>query len=150
MASTSLIPQLRYSRDVLVGIPHLSVNEAVIWNRFLIQDESKRYMAFDYDIKVGEFAKAAILNPTPQNMLTLGTFAKRIDAVGFLSHSIVDIFEIKPERLANAVGQLLLYKKLFEDTFPLLSIHSLIAVLDKADDELVSFAHSYDITVLIV
>jgi len=150
MPSSSLIPNIRYKSDYQGKLPHMSVKESAIWRIYALSKESQVYKGFDFDIKVGDHAIAALYDPSPSNMLKLGTLAKRIDAVGFLSDKIVDIFEVKPERLANGVGQLLLYRDLFESTYPNFSVNSLIAIVGEYDLELARFANSYNITVIVV
>lgn len=150
MPSTSLIPSPRYDGQPLASYAHLNVKEVPIWNRFLANKRAAEYIGFDYDIKVGKYALDAISNPTPDNMLLLGTMAKRIDVVGFYMPYGIDIFEIKPDRISNGLSQLLLYKQLFIQTFPDINVRSMILVSDRNDEEVNSFAKSLDITVLIV
>lgn len=150
MPSTSLIPFPRYDGQPLASYSHLNVKEVVIWHRFLANKLAADYIGFDYDIKVGKYALDAIKAPTPDNMLLLGTMAKRIDAVGFYMPHGVDIFEVKPERMSNGLSQLLLYKNLFVQTFPDINVRSMIILSDRSDDEVESFAKSLYITVVIV
>jgi hypothetical protein len=150
MPSTSLIPFPRYDGQPLVSYAHLNSKEAPLWNKFLANKQASQYIGFDYDIKVGKYALDAINSPTPENMILLGTMAKRIDVVGFFMPHGVDIFEVKPERITNGLSQLLLYKQLFIQTFPDINVRSMILVSDRNDEEVNSFAKSLDITVVIV
>jgi len=150
MPSTSLIPFPRYDGQPLLSYAHLNSKEVPLWHRFLANKAASQYIGFDYDIKVGKYAIDAINAPTPENMLLLGTMAKRIDVVGFFMPHGVDIFEVKPERTTNALSQLLFYKQLFIQTFPDINVRSLIVVSDRYDEEVSTFAKSLDITIIIV
>jgi hypothetical protein len=150
MTTTSIVPFSRYSIAYTGEIPHLSTQESTLWRLFVLSDPAKKYKGFDFDVKVGSYAAAAIANPTPENMLQLGTFAKRIDAIGFVQDELVDLFEIKPERLTNAIGQLLLYKDLFLRTYIRLRVRNLICITSREDTEVEDFALSHGVTVITI
>ena len=140
MATTSTTPFPRYKSTDLTKFAHLFKRDAELWRRFLVSTIAQGYTAFDYDIKVGQFAVAAIKFPTPSNLLQAGTLAKRIDVVGFLPSGKVDLFEVKPASVAAALGQLLLYSDLFESTFPELPINRLVLITESIDTESLNFA----------
>lgn len=147
MPTTSLVPTPRYQQRDTTTFAHLFPRDRSLWRAFLADPRSDLYIGYDYDVKVGAAAKRAIAAPTPENMLALGTLAKRIDAVGFITPLKLDIIEIKPENPAAATGQLLSYQSLFIDTYPQLSVRHLVLVTTRDDDELLAITRAYGIIV---
>lgn len=99
--------------------------DIAIWERFL-DKYAEQYTGFDYDIKVGT---GAPIEPGLASNYAhmIGTLSKyRIDCVGH-SNSSIDIIEVKPAASTTAIGQLVMYTKLFmEDFSPDLKVRGVI------------------------
>lgn len=150
MSTTSIIPNPRYRRSDLVKFPHFGVGDAEIFSKFLLSTAADKYVGFDYDIKVGAYALESVSNPTPKARLEAGTLAKRIDAVGFINSTTLDIIEVKANKIHSALGQILAYNELFKTTYPILKINDLIIITAFDDPELVRFARSFGVKVFII
>lgn len=149
MPSTSVIPFPRYARTDTVRFAHLFPRDRILWLKFLDSELSKQYIGFDYDIKVGQYAQEQISVGDSGSRLVAGTLAKRIDVVAFRSPSLIDIVEVKPGNPQNAIGQLLLYEDLFGKTYPQLQINQLVLVCEREDQEVITFAKSLRIVVVV-
>lgn len=101
--------------------PHMLPKDIDIWDRFLKQ-YGAMWERYEYDIHVGGSVDVQPhwSNETIRMAKTLA--AKRIDAIGYRSDQIC-IFEVKPEAGVTAVGQLVLYKMLYEKDYkPILPV----------------------------
>lgn len=147
MPTTSTTPAPRFQRDSYTRFAHLFPRDAELWKRYLLTPDSTQYIGFDYDIKVGKHALAAIHTPSPQANLEAGTLAKRIDVVAFLDNTTVDLIEVKPHQPALAAGQLNLYLNLFNITYPHLYVRKLRLITASIDDEAIAIVKSQSIDV---
>ena len=150
MPTTSTVPFPRFKLPNIGRFPHLLGRDAAIFRRFLDTPRAQQYIGFDFDIKVGIYAKDAIQNPSPDANLLAGTLAKRIDAVAFIDQNTLDLIEVKDSNIANALGQLLTYKQLFQDTYPNLTVDHLLIVTEKQDPDLQPIVQQFGLQIAIV
>ena len=117
----------------------MSAEESIIWGRFLSKYGSN-FSRFDYDLRVGQGIIPAASVPEIYRDDYIKLTQKRIDAVGY-SGKVATIFEIKVRANLGAIGQLIGYRDLFLNTFPLYSVDSLHLVCSTIDpDELSVFS----------
>ena len=150
MPTTSTVPFPRYKLPNIGRMPHLLGRDADLFRKFLLTDAALGYIGFDFDIKVGEYAKQAALASSPQANLEAGTLAKRIDAIAFHDTNHVDLIEAKAENLPAALGQLFIYRDLFKNTYPQFATQALIVITSRDDPEVHTLAKQYGITILVV
>lgn len=99
----------------LVRYPHMFPGDLVIWKRF-IPKYGAGYTRFDYDIKVGSGTQDIALRNDVWSVMQQILSKYRIDVVGYKENE-VDIIEVKPKATASAIGQVLIYKLLWERQF---------------------------------
>lgn len=88
-----------------------------LWEAFLRQ-YGANYDRFVYDTQVGEGTPPPPDIPEFAKKDWQDLTKKRIDAIGFKS-TAVEIFEVKPRAGLTALGQLLGYKQLYTQSFPI-------------------------------
>lgn len=91
--------------------PHMFPLDIAIWERF-IDSDGARYNSFSYDVKVGKGTRSPKgVDAAYRSMQrTLSKF--RIDAIGNRG-DYLEIFEVKPNASAGAIGQVITYVMLF-------------------------------------
>jgi len=128
--------------------PHMVPNEIRIWNKFQKKYGSKFDM-FRYDVHVGKG-----IGPVPgydkkyQDMAIRLT-QKRIDVVAYRGSNTY-IIEIKDKAGLSAIGQLIAYKKLYEDQYGVNKIKGLAIVATSADQDIRKVAGVLNIKIFIV
>jgi len=104
MAVYAPLPMLVY--------PHMGPVETNIWTGFL-KEHGKYFQKFEYDIHLG---KGLELDPTEPEWLRRQTrylTTRRVDAVGYTDQEVW-LFEVKPYIGASTIGQLVLYRDLWQ------------------------------------
>ena len=91
--------------------PHLSVEDTKIWNRF-VEKYPNYYDAVSYDVRVGEGGKVEEQEIEAMKKDWKDLTRKRVDVIGYRNND-VDIIEIKPNASSWAIGQVMMYDKLF-------------------------------------
>lgn len=102
----------RFEFGKLAKYPHMKPEDIAVWELF-IEKFAKHFDTVDYDFHVGEGAPQA---PTlPKNIARDGKMLtqRKIDVVGFYFEEIY-IIELKPKADVRALGQVLLYYKLYK------------------------------------
>lgn len=95
--------------------PHLLKHEVVIWEAFMA-DHGDEYIEFEYDVHVGRmWVEHENLDPVWKRGAA-AVYLKRIDVVGRQANSTT-IFEVKPHAGLSALGQVLGYLALYDDSF---------------------------------
>jgi hypothetical protein len=123
----------RFPNIFLLRYPRMTPESTELWRKFLL-DHKDEYTSFDYDVRVGQG-----VNPGPgfapelQNDFVQLT-QKRIDVIGY-NNFLITLFEIKPRGGLSAVGQLLGYKQLYEQSFPGKLVHKLILITGSANQD---------------
>jgi len=102
----------KYPPAKLAKYPHMFPADIEIWERFL-KRFARLYKAFAYDVKVGVGRKPLEHWEPEIKQMYLTLTKKRIDAVGF-QENFIDVIEVKPSAGPSAVGQVIIYKLLFE------------------------------------
>lgn len=117
-----------------VKYPHMVPEEVRIWKRFL-KRYATRFTGFRYDVHVGEGVGRQPGLPTKYQNMAIRLSQKRIDVVGFRG-ALTYIIEIKDRAGMSAIGQLVAYKKLYENKYGKGKVTGLIIVATSADEDL--------------
>lgn len=118
--------QGRFPPKILVKYPHLAAADKALWNLFL-GVHAKDFNSFDYDVKVGDGVTAD--EDVHPNLIKdyQDLTKKRIDAVGYQADGVT-LFEVKPRAGTEALGQLLSYKHLYNETYPGVTVKALTVI----------------------
>lgn len=95
--------------------PHLLDPDIDVWEEFLAKYKPE-YDAFDYDVRVGTGRDPGTIVEDKYRRLGIELSKRRIDAVGHRSGGI-DIIEITVYADLKALGQLMAYPELYQQTF---------------------------------
>jgi hypothetical protein len=136
----------RFPPTRLFFYPHLSPPESTVWEKF-IEDYGQYYKSMDYDIRVGDGRI-----PTPNmadsdaQLFKLLT-QKRIDALGYTADA-VHLFEVKVLASAAAVGQVELYRMLWNAEHLDLPIQKTFIICSLADKDVFRLAQAMNILII--
>lgn len=105
-------PGLRaYPATKLLRYPHMFPLDIAIWERFLIGN-ADHYNSFSYDVKVGKGTKAHKPKDAVYVQMQSVLSKFRVDVIG--DHGdYLELFEVKPNASASAIGQVIVYLMLF-------------------------------------
>jgi len=87
--------------------PHLMPVDLAIWNRFM-DKYAADFVGFQYDVTVGEGAKAPEGASDADKYLLWSLTVKRIDCLGIRKDRVI-VFEVKPRLGMAAIGQMVSY-----------------------------------------
>ncbi|MEK7499289.1 MAG: hypothetical protein AAB649_01645 [Patescibacteria group bacterium] len=118
--------------------PHMKPRDVAIWIRFLEQFPDM-YERVQYDVHVGGTPPFDPTVSEERNTDMSALYKRKIDVVG-LKGDQIDIIELKPDADASAVGQLLMYRKLYVEDFAPTVAPKLIIVTDKVKPDVLAFA----------
>lgn len=105
--------------------PHLLPPDIQVWDAYLAEHPLDQHQ-IAYDVRVGTPPPVNTDLPAKYKAMAWDLTMKRIDAVLFLKHEIV-IVEITHTCGFTALGQILSYPKLYQDTyFPNLPVNPLL------------------------
>jgi hypothetical protein len=105
-----------FSPDERGYFPHMLPGDVELWNRFL-DEHGHEYVGFRYDVHVGGAIERESKWTDKVHQMASWLVSKRIDAVGYRP-GVTVIFEVKPEAGVTAVGQLVTYRMLFLEKYP--------------------------------
>jgi len=90
----------------------MSKADTILWERFLVAYPNI-YDSVDYDLRVGPWSDFE--KNIPNNILFDGIWNSlwRIDVTGYKDDT-VHLIEVKPNAMANAIGQILCYDVLYK------------------------------------
>jgi hypothetical protein len=100
------------SKELLQKYPHMFPADIGIWDRY-VKKFGKDYADFLYDVRVGSGTKDIKLRNDVWSRMQEILSKYRIDVVGLRKNQI-EIIEVKPRATASAIGQVLVYKLLWE------------------------------------
>lgn len=90
-------------------------HDIAIWERFIPLHKAE-YSVFFYDVKVGKGTKPKRSTVPPYNMMQAVLSKFRIDVIGGKGDKY-ELFEVKPNASAAAIGQVLTYTLLFQKEY---------------------------------
>lgn len=138
----------RFPNILLYKFPRMSPQDVEIWKRFIIKYGNK-FDSFDYDLPVGEGEDPGEEYEPFLRKDFIDLTKKRIDAVGYKDGQPT-IIEIKPRAGSTALGQLLVYRKLFLKSFSQFSSVPLLLITEFLNTEEQDIYKSHGIKYLIV
>ncbi len=113
--------------------PHLLQPDIELWEDFL-EGHSDNYTHFDYDVRVGEGRDPGPDYSDKIRQMGIDLSQRRIDVVGHRADHI-DIIEISVYAGIKAIGQLMVYPQLYQDTFhPSLTLQPILICREISSD----------------
>jgi len=125
--------------------PHMRPEDVAIWELFIEQNPNF-YETVDYDFRLGDGVLPAdqVKDNFDKNKHELSQ--KRADVIGYHNGSI-DIIEIKPRAGASALGQILVYLKLFETQHEGAQALTPVVITDTLQPDMLDIYASHNILV---
>ncbi len=127
---------------------HMKPNDVAIWERF-IDKYKDAYDYCQYDVLVGS-------DPDFDTTVTEDTggdawklYQKKIDVVG-LKGERIDIIELKPNAGASAVGQILMYRKLYKKDYSPPTQPGCVIITDSVKSDVSEFATENNVKIIVV
>ncbi len=127
--------------------PHLLPDDIEIWERFLAL-RGNQFDTIDYDVRVGAGRPAPPGSTQNIRKMALDLSKKRIDAVGFTDRETT-IIEITVRAGLKAIGQVLTYRKLYQETHADARPIRLLIVAGRLDTDVRSTMNEHDIEISI-
>jgi len=137
----------RFSNEELYKFPRLTQAEQILWRQFIVEHGMK-YERFDYDLPVGEGVDPGDSVAEFLRKDYIDLTRKRIDAVGYRLGKAF-LFEVKPRAATTALGQLLTYKSLYNQTFPGIPVGGLSVVTSMINPDEAQVYKKFDIEIFI-
>lgn len=131
-----------------VKYPHMVREEIEIWKRFLRKYGSK-YDRFRYDEHVGKGSGPIPGYSKKDQEMFIRLTQKRIDVVAF-KRGAAFIVEIKPRAGLAAIGQLIAYKRLYQEKHGRFTVAGLAIVAESIDNDVRGVAENLGIQVVLV
>lgn len=128
--------------------PHMKPNDVALWERFiyLYPDD---YDFCQYDVLVGSDPDFDTTVSPDTGGDAWKLYQKKIDVVAFKGDRI-DIIELKPRAGASAVGQVLMYKKLYIKDYTPPSRPRCIIITDDVKTDTLEFARENGVRIITV
>jgi hypothetical protein len=138
----------RWPNTPLYTFPRMSKDDTTIWLRWL-NVYGKNFDRFDYDLPVGNGEDPGPDYDPLMRKDFMDLTKKRIDAVGYIGNTAT-IFEIKPRAGTTALGQLISYKSLFQQTYPTVPVVScaVITELMTTEEQLIYKANKISVIII--
>jgi hypothetical protein len=133
-----LLMQIQYP-----GMPALESNISRAWIRL----HAYEYDLLEFNVRVGQGQEIqpGVTGATAQQFSNITR--KRIDIAAHFG-TLVDLVEVKPRASMGAIGQLLGYRHLWQEDFPLIAVRQLLVLAQVADSDVSRAAAAQGITVL--
>jgi len=120
---------------VAPAYPHMLGEDTAVWTRFLESGDFELKEVW-YDVHVGQTVFLPVGTDSLVKRIANGVTRKRIDVVAIVD-SVYWVIEIKPLATMFAMGQVLVYERLFEEEFtPALEVWPVL-VCDRVDDDVI-------------
>lgn len=127
--------------------PHMMPRDTVVWTRFL-QQQRFGIKEVWYDVHVGQAISPAGDSDALLNSISAGVTRKRIDVVAAVGGGFW-VIEVKPRADMHAVGQALVYSRLFVAEFKPPGLVFPMIVADEVDGDIVSQIDELGVGVII-
>lgn len=131
-----------------IKYPHMKQYEIEIWKRFLRQ-HGKGFTDFKYDVHVGKGIGIVPGYDKVTQDMAIHLSQKRIDVVAYRGARAF-IVEIKDRAGMSAIGQLVAYKRLYEEKYGPGTIAGLAIVARDIDPDIEHVAKTMNIEVVLV
>lgn len=131
-----------------VRYPHMKKEEVEIWRRYL-KIHGNRFDKYEYDVRVGKGSGWIPGLSEPYQTMAQTISKKRIDVVAY-RNTAPYIIEIKPIADMEAIGQLKVYKTMYEEKKGKGSVKGLIIVALSVDMDIKITARKMGIGIVTV
>lgn len=127
---------------------HLLEPDAILLAAYFEADPGK-YDSADFDVRVGLGRDPGPAFDSAMRQMALALSQRRIDCIGFRSNRI-DIIEVTLSAGLTALGQMLAYPQLYQETFnPTLPLVSVLVTYElEADTEQVFRGHGIEVNIM--
>jgi len=127
---------------------HLMPSDTTLWNRFLVAYPDI-YTAVAYDVLVGVGTSPP--PDIPPDLIDMWAFltARKIDVLA-RTDTARTIIELKPNAGLSAIGQLIGYRILFSDSYPMEPTPSLLLITDFLKPDISTICTALDISITVV
>ena len=138
----------RFPYVPLSKYPHLKPEDILTWEAFIAKYPSE-YLRVDYDFPVGELAQHTEIAVE----LSIGGAERvnqyKIDVVAYRENSI-DIIELKNKAVPGTIGQVLVYKNLYDREMKPTKPTSAIIIARNSSPDMDRLATEHGVTLLLV
>lgn len=138
----------RYPYKQLNWYPHLSPDEAALWDRFIGQFPDM-YDECSYDVKVGKAPPFVTENPDPAMQQQAPLYQYKIDVVGYKGDQ-TDVIELKKGATMRVFGQVNGYRQLYRRDVDPASDPKAIVVTDSLLPEMDELAIEAGVQIVVV
>lgn len=119
---------------VMPHYPHMMVEDTAVWTKFLLMQVVEIRKVW-YDVRVGLSVLLMGANQTMESRIAAGLTRKRIDVIALVGDDFW-VIEVKPRANMYAIGQVLVYTRLFGQEY--VSTGQIISVIvcGNSDEDL--------------
>ena len=137
-----------YKYEKMISYPHLRIEEATIWNRF-IDKYPDYFQQVAYDVLVGTPTKPKIeYSPNLMKMWEYLT-KKKIDVLG-ISERKAYVIEIEPNADVRGIGEVMAKRDLFKEEYVGYSNYYAMLITNYEKPDMRKLCASYDIIYYVV
>jgi hypothetical protein len=129
----------------LAKYPHMKPEDVAVWERFIKQNP-KFFDTCAYDVAIGEGAPQNPEHPAEIQYDGKVLTQKKVDIVAFQG-SLVYLIEVKPVADMRALGQILVYAKLFAHDYITLGAAQKMIICGEVERELEPLFADHDIII---
>lgn len=130
---------------VMAHYPHMMVEDTTIWTKF-IESKIVDLKRVWYDMRVGMSVLRMGENPSQEEKIAAGLTRKRIDVIASVGKDFW-VIEVKPQANMYAVGQVLVYTRLFGQEYVTTGNLVPVIVCDNSDEDLLDEFDDFGILV---
>lgn len=131
-----------------IKYPHMVPEEIEIWKRFL-KLHGNKFDGFKYDIHVGKGTGPIPGYSKKEQEMFIRLTQKRIDVVAHKRGNAY-IIEIKSRAGLSAIGQLIAYRRLYQEKYGRFSVAGMAIVAESIDPDVRHVAETARIKVILV
>lgn len=130
---------------VMPHYPHMMVEDTAVWTKFL-ESKAVEIRRVWYDVRVGMSVLRMGDNQSQEEQIAAGLTRKRIDVIASVGKDFW-VIEVKPRANMYAIGQVLVYTRLFAQEY--VSTGQIISVIvcGNSDEDLLDEFEDFGILV---
>ena len=131
--------------DVMIHYPHMMAEDTAVWTKFL-ESEVVEIRRVWYDMRVGMSVLRMEGPQTQESRIAAGLTRKRIDVIASVGNDFW-VIEVKPRANMYAVGQVLVYTRLFSQEYVTTGQVISVIVCGNSDEDLLDEFEDFGILV---
>ena len=131
--------------DVMPHYPHMMAEDTAVWTKFL-ESEVVEIRRVWYDVRVGMSVLRMVSEPSQEEKIGAGLTRKRIDVIASVGKDFW-VIEVKPRANMYAVGQVLVYTRLFSQEYVTTGQVISVIVCGNSDEDLLDEFEDFGILV---